>query len=105
VLTLVEAQGCGDLNPLAPQCIVQDVCNIQFQSNGSTGNQPAINGDPTLQQDGSFSNGALQEGSGNRTGCTGTWNAALSTMTVDCGGTGSSQACVVALKRTGSVCQ
>jgi hypothetical protein len=103
-LTLVEAQGCGDLNALAPQCIVQDVCAIQFQSNPSGGTKPAINGDPTLQQDGSFTGGALKEGTGNRTGCTGTWNAALSTMTVDCGGTGSSQACVVALKRVADKC-
>jgi hypothetical protein len=104
-VTLVEAQGCGDLNPLAAQCIVQDVCTIQFQSNPSPSSvKAALNGDPTLAQNGSFSGAALKEGTGNRTGCTGTWNGALSTMSVDCGGTGSSQACVVALTRTGDKC-
>jgi hypothetical protein len=65
---------------------------------------PAINGDPTLQTNGSFANGALTEGTVNRTGCTGSWDGATSTMTVDCVGTGSSQACVVALRRTGIRC-
>jgi hypothetical protein len=103
-ITLTQAQGCQDLNPLAPQCIVQNACDIQFQSSTSGGTKPAINGDPTLQQDGSFTGGALKEGTVNRTGCTGTWDATLSTMTVDCGGTGSSQACVAALKRVADKC-
>jgi hypothetical protein len=47
---------------------------------------------------------ALQEGTVNRTGCTGTWDGTLSTMTVDCGGTVSTQACVAALRRAGDKC-
>jgi hypothetical protein len=58
-----------------------------------------------LQGDGSFDGAALTEGTVDRTGCTGTWDATTSTMTVDCGGTGSSQSCVVALTQTGTKCQ
>jgi hypothetical protein len=101
-ITPVEAQGCGSsINASATQCIRQTACGITFQSNGSN---KAINGDPALQGDGAFTGAALTEGSLMRTGCTGTWNAATSTMTVDCGGTGSSQACVVSLVRTGATC-
>jgi hypothetical protein len=103
----VEAQGCKDLNLTAPQCIrqgQQGPCDISFQSNPSGGAVPAINGDPTLQGDGSFTGGALTEGTQNRTGCTGSWNAMTSTMTVDCGGTNSMQACVVTLVRTSNRC-
>jgi hypothetical protein len=93
-----------DLDPSAPQCIRQDQqCGITFVSQGQS-NAAGINGDPTLTNDGSFDGAALKEGTFDRTGCTGTWNALASTMTVDCGGTGSSQACVVALTRTGTRC-
>jgi hypothetical protein len=44
----------------------------------------------------------LREGTANRTGCTGTWNAG--TMTVDCGGTNTSQSCVVDLVRVSDTC-
>jgi hypothetical protein len=101
-ITPVEAQGCGSsFNASATQCVRQAACGITFQSNGSN---KAINGDPALQSDGAFTGAALTEGSLMRTGCTGTWDAATSTMTVDCGGTGSSQACVVSLMRTGAMC-
>jgi hypothetical protein len=104
-ITILEVAGCGDLNPLAPQCIVQDPqgCSIQFVSQGA-GNTAAINGDPTVASDGSFADGSLKEGSVDRTGCVGSWDARTSTMTVDCGGKGSSQSCVVALKRTALRC-
>jgi hypothetical protein len=107
-ITAVDATGCGSsLNTGASQCIrqgQQTTCGITLQSMPSGGGNRAINGDATLQSDGSFSGAALMEGPLNRTGCTGTWDAANSTMTVDCGGTGSSQACVLALRRTGSMC-
>jgi hypothetical protein len=104
-VTILEVAGCGDLNPLANQCITEDVqgCSIQFVSQGSS-NTAAINGDPILQSNGTFDNGALTEGSVGRTGCVGAWDEATSTMKVDCGGTGSTQSCVVALKRTGLRC-
>ncbi len=102
-IMLIDNAGCGNFNSNAPQCIVQTACTISFSSVVSAG-FPAINGDPTLQNDGSFTFGALKEGNVNRTGCTGTWTAGTSTMTVDCGGMGSSQSCVVALTRTNTKC-
>jgi hypothetical protein len=98
--------GCGDFNFSAPQCIRKGpgACDIVFRSEVPQPQVPAINGDPTLQSDGSFSGGALTEGTGARTGCTGTWDATTSTMTVDCGGASSSQACIVALTRINVLC-
>jgi hypothetical protein len=105
-ITAVDATGCGSSFDVgARQCIRQGqsaACGIQFQSMGSS--MVAINGEATLQSDGSFSGAALTEGTLNRTGCTGTWDSGSSTLTVDCGGTGSSQACVLSLKRTGTIC-
>jgi hypothetical protein len=105
-LTIIEGAGCGDLNASARQCIRQSkgTCDIQLSSPVSGGSIAAINGNASIDKAGSFDSAALTEGTLNRTGCTGSWNAATSTMTVDCGGTGSSQACVVALHRTNTLC-
>jgi hypothetical protein len=106
-IAFVQVQGCGTLNATAPQCIRQGMqggCGINFRSVVPAG-FAAINGNASLQSDGSFANAALIEGGGaSRTGCTGSWDAATSTMTVDCGGSGSTQSCIVALTRTGTVC-
>jgi hypothetical protein len=104
-ISVVEGQGCGDLRASAPECIRQQAgqCDITFRSQSAVG-AAAINGNAALQTDGSFTGAALKEGTGNRTGCTGSWDAATSTMTVDCGGMGSLQACVLALKRGAGVC-
>lgn len=102
-MTVVDGAGCGDLNPLAVECIVQTTCAIQLQSK-VTAAGAGIDGDTTVQSDGSFAGAALKEGTANRTGCTGAWDAATSTMTVDCGGTASSQACEVSLARTALGC-
>jgi hypothetical protein len=75
-----------------------------LQSPALAGSRPAINGDAAIDSNGDFTGAALTEGTVDRTGCTGTWDATTSTMTVDCGGMGSQQACVLALKRTGGVC-
>jgi hypothetical protein len=53
---------------------------------------------------GNFASGAVKEGSVQRSGCTGAWNAAAAQLTVDCGGVGSSQSCIATLVRTGSSC-
>jgi hypothetical protein len=100
-----QGQGCGDLNERAPECIVlaQRVCAFQLTSVTPAG-MPAVNGAVLLQSDGSFSNAALQEGSVQRTGCAGQWDAATQTLTIDCGGMGSSQSCIVTMVRTGSTC-
>jgi hypothetical protein len=105
-IVLVEALGCGDLDPTAPQCIRQgqSVCGILFRTSGTNGSVGAIDGAAVIGAKGNFAGASLTEGSVDRSGCTGSWNAGSSTMTVDCGGTGSSQSCVVALQRTGSVC-
>jgi hypothetical protein len=103
-ITAVEVQGCGSsFNMSAPQCIRQTSCGIVFASSVPDGGMTAINGDATLQVNGTFSGAALSEGTLNRTGCTGTWDG-TSSLTVDCGGTSSSQACVLVLQRTGNSC-
>ena len=101
-----SGQGCGDLNASAPQCIraTTMTCVAQLASMPAGGGTGAINGSASLQQDGSFSGAALLFGTVQRTGCTGTWDQSTSTMTVDCGGMGSSQSCVVTLVRTSSTC-
>lgn len=104
-ITVVDGAGCGDLNPVARQCIRQNTCGILFRSEVPQGTIPAINGTANLAADGSFMNATLTEGTVMRSGCTGTWDDATSTMTVDCGGTGSSQSCVLSLLRTNVLCQ
>jgi hypothetical protein len=83
--------------------VANQICAFQLVSTTS-GVTPAVNGVIDLQSDGSFSGAALQEGTVQRTGCTGQWDAATQTLTIDCGGLGSSQSCVVTMKRTGSSC-
>lgn len=91
---------CGDLNEFAPQAIegTTTACVLHFVSRNDAG-APGINGTATLGADGTFSNAALIEGSVTRTGCTGSWNAMESEMTVVCG-TGSDE-CLAELRRTG----
>jgi hypothetical protein len=95
--------GCGDLAAGAPQCIQQNTCALTFVSSGS-GGAKALNGNADLVVDGSFTGAAIKEGSVPRTGCTGTWSAATSTLTVDCGGVGNSQSCIATLTRTSMTC-
>jgi hypothetical protein len=101
----VAGLGCGDLVPTAPQCIQAGPtpCEVLLVSQGTAGE--ALNGDVDLDMNGNFTSGAVKEGSVQRTGCTGTWNAATSQLIVDCGGTGSSQSCIATLTRTGTTCQ
>ena len=108
-INIVDGSGCGNFNDQASQCIraaqVSIGCDVTFVSlQVSGGSPPAINGAASIQVDGSFSGAALREGTTNRTGCTGAWDATTSTMTVDCGGTGTQQSCVVALTRTRPRC-
>jgi hypothetical protein len=95
--------GCGSLNTAAPECIRQTSCNLELRSNVSGGGPVAIAGTAQLRNDGVFDSASLTEGTAMRSGCTGTWNAATSTLTVDCGGQGTTQSCVVSLVRTGPV--
>jgi hypothetical protein len=95
----LTGQGCGDLSASAALCITQSACAITLASSGS-----GMNGTAMLGMDGSFTGAAITEGTGNRTGCTGTWSAGASSLTVDCGGVGTSQSCDATLTRTSSSC-
>jgi len=99
----ISGQGCGDLNPKAPQCIAQQACKINMSSQSPNGTV-ALDGMADLVMDGSFTMAAIKEGTVNRTGCVGAWDAGTSTLTVDCGGVMTSQSCRAVLKRTISKC-
>jgi hypothetical protein len=101
-ITEVDAKGCGDsVGIAATQCIRQTACGITFVSPTLSNGRSGINGTAAIQSTGDFTGAALTEGIVARTGCTGVWDAATATMTVDCGGTAVTQACVIALKRSG----
>lgn len=105
--------GCGDIDITAKQCIQfggnvgsSNACFIRFHSEQPTPGR-AVNGPATgvdLQSDGTFTNADLKEGTVNRTGCIGSFNSATQTMTVTCGGTGTSQSCVVTMVRSSLTC-
>jgi hypothetical protein len=101
---MTAGAGCGDLGAGAPQCIQAGAtsCQVQLVSQAAAGS--ALNGTIDLDMSGNFASGAVKEGSIQRTGCTGMWNAAMSQLTVDCGGVGSSQSCIATLARTGMTC-
>jgi hypothetical protein len=94
--------GCGDTSAGAPECLTQTGCALTLTSSGAAGS--GLNGTVNLDDAGTFSNGAVREGTGNRTGCVGTWAPGTSTLTVDCGGVGTSQSCVTTLSRTSATC-
>jgi hypothetical protein len=99
----ISGQGCGNLNASAPQCIMQSACSITLASSAATGGN-ALNGTAMLAMDGSFTGAAITEGTLNRTGCVGAWNASTKALTVDCGGVGTSQSCRATLTRTSTTC-
>ena len=93
-----SGDGCGDLSTDVIECVqVDNQCGAQLKASGSGG---GVEGTVFLGADGSFSDGNLKLGSTDRRGCTGTWDSGTSTLTIDCGGTGTSQSCVVTLTRT-----
>jgi hypothetical protein len=95
----ISGQGCGDLSATGPECITQNACAIAFASAAG-----GLTGSASLGMDGSFTGAAITEGTLNRTGCVGAWNASASTLTVDCGGVGTSQSCRATLTRTSKTC-
>lgn len=101
----LSGAGCGDTAPSGNECITQNQCTIQidFVSSGSNGS--GLKGTTPIKSDGSFDNGSIQEGSSNRSGCTGTWNQQTHTLVVDCGGQGTSQSCIATLVRTSETCK
>ena len=104
---MTSGQGCGDLSPSGRECIIlaQEACAFQLVSSSPSGLAPsAVNGVVNLASDGSFSGAALTFGTISRTGCTGQWSQGNQTLTLDCGGTGSSQSCTVTMVRTNMAC-
>lgn len=101
----LSGAGCGDTAQSGNECIQQNQCTItlDFVSSGSNGS--GLKGTTPIKSDGSFDNAAIQEGSSNRTGCTGTWNQQTHTLVVDCGGTSTSQSCIATLVRTSESCK
>ena len=102
---MTVGQGCADLNPSAPECIMlaQQICAFQLVS-ATSGVVSAVNGVVMLAGDGSFTGADLQFGTQSRSGCVGQWDAGSQTLTLDCGGTGTSQSCTVTMVRSGSMC-
>ena len=101
----LSGAGCGDTAPSGNECITQNQCTIQIEFVSSGSNGSGLKGTTPIKIDGSFDNAAIQEGSTNRTGCTGTWNQQTHTLVVDCGGQGMSQSCIATLVRTSETCK
>jgi hypothetical protein len=103
--------GCGDLDTSPKECIKSTgvACEYSFVAEQGLASK-AVEGTVTVGPLGDFANGTITEGSGPaRTGCVGVWKPGTSaqnpaTMTIDCGGVGTSQSCRVILTRTGDVC-
>ena len=95
--------GCGNTAGDVSECIQQQSCDISINFS-STATAQGIKGQTPIAQDGSFTNAAIQEGSQNRTGCSGAWDPNASTLTITCGGTNTSQTCVAVLTRTAATC-
>jgi hypothetical protein len=103
----LSGAGCGNTATSGSECITQNQCTIDMMYVGSGSSSMGLK-DTTpiqLQSDGSFDNGAIQEGTSQRSGCTGTWNQQTHTLVVDCGGMNTSQSCVATLVRTSETCK
>jgi hypothetical protein len=111
---VATGMGCGDFNSLAKQCVVAapgmsaggNACLVRFNSE-QPNTIPAVNGPQLgvdIKSDGSFDNAALRLGTIARTGCVGSFNEAAQTMTVTCGGTGTSQSCTITMVRSSVTC-
>ena len=98
----LSGAGCGDTSATVTECIQQQQCAISIAFGGGSGK--GLKGQTPIKSDGSFDNAAIEEGSSQRTGCTGTWNQQTHTLVVDCGGTSTSQSCIATLVRTSETC-
>lgn len=112
---VATGMGCGDFNSLAKQCILPapggsasgaNACLVRFNSE-QPATIPAVNGPQLgvdIKPDGTFANAALRLGTASRTGCIGSFDESAQTMTVTCGGTGTSQSCTITLVRSSVTC-
>ncbi|MEO8800574.1 MAG: hypothetical protein ABI551_21955 [Polyangiaceae bacterium] len=99
--------GCNDLSEQASECIADDGpdCHEQFLTKkGGTGfgSGSGVSGEVVLDAAGDFPGVTLKLGTQNKDGCTGTWDAAGSTMTIVCGS--GALSCTIKLTRTCNVC-
>jgi hypothetical protein len=103
-----DGAGCGDLDTSAVECIKESTsaCAEVLASGllGTTTGGKGVDGIVSIDMSGGFVMQNVKFGTAQRTGCTATWNAQAGTLTIDCGGTGMSQSCVVTLTRTGKTC-
>jgi hypothetical protein len=111
---VATGMGCGDFNSLAKQCVLPaagspsgaNACLVRFNSEQPM-TIPAVNGPVNgvdIKTDGSFDNAALKLGTIARSGCVGSFNEGTQTMTVTCGGTGTSQSCTITMVRSSVPC-
>lgn len=111
---VATGMGCGDFNSLAKQCVLPgsgsagsaNACLVRFNSE-QPATIPAVNGPiggVDIKTDGTFDMAALKLGTINRTGCVGSFNESTQTMTVTCGGTGTSQSCTITMVRSSVTC-
>ncbi len=97
----ITGDGCGNFNASAPECLVTTAvpCELRFSSALVGGGVGAVNDTASLQANGAFNDATLELGTATRSGCSGSWDPATSTLTVDCGGVGAGQSCQVAMTR------
>jgi hypothetical protein len=95
--------GCGNIAPAGNGCITQTACTITLMFGGAAGLN-AVSGTTEIATDGSIADATLMEGSQSRSGCTGAWDAASAKLTLDCGGTDTTQSCRATLSRTAATC-
>ena len=89
----IAGTGCGELNNMASQRIESTAVQCQFLMNSGVVGPPGLNGSFVLDMAGTFSNTSFQVGTGQLTGCNGTWTDATNTMSVTCG------SCMITLTR------
>jgi hypothetical protein len=100
----IAGAGCGNLSTNNDECVTQSACTINAFALGMGGNGLEAS-NITIDMLGAFSMAPVKEGNAARGGCVGTWDDAKSTLTIDCGGTGSTQSCIVTLTRSSTSCK
>lgn len=76
--------GCGELSNMATQQIQTTATQCQFNMSSGVVMFPGLNGPFLLDMAGTFSNTTFTVGTGQLTGCDGTWNDNTKTMDIDC---------------------
>jgi hypothetical protein len=66
-------------------CIKQSGCDLMITTSAQSSG-PGVSGTSTIDPLGGFTNGAIKEGTTQRTGCLGVWDQTKSELTIACGG-------------------